>query len=173
MKGKLTNNSSRDSLNKQYTNPRGGNKMKAKFKKMMKNQKGMTLIELLAVIVIIAIIALIAIPAIGNIISNSKDKAILADAQNIVAGAKIAAQDGVCKTDGTICDSSSDLKKYVEIDNGGTYGVKITNTDGTVTYELYYSKFGDVKKKEFADVVGGATTDAKTVNISDVNELLK
>ena len=47
------------------------------MKKQLNNEKGLTLIELLAVIVILAIIAAIAVPAIGNIINNSKDKAVL------------------------------------------------------------------------------------------------
>ncbi|MGO4494347.1 prepilin-type N-terminal cleavage/methylation domain-containing protein [Paenibacillus sp. 2RAB27] len=49
------------------------------FKKMMntklrllKNQKGLTLVELLAVIVILGVVAAIAVPAIGGIINNSK-----------------------------------------------------------------------------------------------------
>ena len=75
--------------------------MLKKFKKQIKNEKGLTLIELLAVIVILAIIAAIAVPAIGNVINNSKDKAILAEASNILAGAKIAAVDGLVREDAT------------------------------------------------------------------------
>ncbi|WP_127533141.1 prepilin-type N-terminal cleavage/methylation domain-containing protein [Paenibacillus kobensis] len=41
-------------------------------KSMLKNKKGLTLIELLAIIVIIGIIAAIAIPAVNNMISKSK-----------------------------------------------------------------------------------------------------
>lgn len=61
------------------------------FKKMkhLKNQKGLTLIELLAVIVILAIIAAIAIPAIGNIIENSRYKAVKADAINVLNAANV------------------------------------------------------------------------------------
>ncbi len=59
------------------------------MKKQLNNEKGLTLIELLAVIVILAIIAAIAVPAIGKIINNSKEKAILADASNILAGQKL------------------------------------------------------------------------------------
>jgi type IV pilus assembly protein PilA len=43
--------------------------------KLLKNQKGLTLVELLAVIVILGIIAAIAIPSIGGIIDNSKKNA--------------------------------------------------------------------------------------------------
>ncbi|CAG7648275.1 type II secretion system protein [Paenibacillus allorhizosphaerae] len=40
--------------------------------KLMKNQKGLTLVELLAVIVILGVIAAIAIPSIGGVIKSSK-----------------------------------------------------------------------------------------------------
>ncbi|WP_193769071.1 type II secretion system protein [Metasolibacillus meyeri] len=59
------------------------------MKKRIKNEKGLTLIELLAVIVILAIVAAIAVPAIGNIIENSRSKAIIADATNIMSGAQL------------------------------------------------------------------------------------
>ena len=58
-------------------------------KKLVKNEKGLTLIELLAVIVILAIVAAIAVPAIGNIIENSRIKAVKADAINILNAANI------------------------------------------------------------------------------------
>lgn len=119
-------------------------------KKLLKNQKGLTLIELLAVIVILAIIAAIAIPAIGNIINNSKDKAIISEGLNIIAGAKIAKMDGVCdgSTSGAnICDQTK-IKDYVE-------GVTGTN----VTYKVIYngkdwildefSKFGNIKGDKY------------------------
>ncbi|QPQ36728.1 prepilin-type N-terminal cleavage/methylation domain-containing protein [Lysinibacillus sp. JNUCC-52] len=58
-------------------------------KKLLKNQKGLTLIELLAVIVILAIVAAIAIPAIGSIIDNSRGKALKSDVVNVMNAANI------------------------------------------------------------------------------------
>jgi len=63
--------------------------MKKFLQKKLKDQKGMTLIELLAVIVIIAIIAAIAIPAISSLIQNSREDALVADAQNVLAAASL------------------------------------------------------------------------------------
>lgn len=59
------------------------------IQKKLKEEKGLTLIELLAVIVILGIIAAIAIPAIGNIITNSRVNALMADGQNALAAANI------------------------------------------------------------------------------------
>lgn len=114
---------------------------KWKSKKLLKNEKGLTLVELLAVIVILAIIAAIAVPAIGNIINKSKDRAILAEASNILAGAKIAYIDGACKAVENQC-SASELADFVD-------GIKLGD-DTMVIYKdkawsITYPKFGDMK----------------------------
>lgn len=116
---------------------------KWKNKKLLKNEKGLTLVELLAVIVILAIIAAIAVPAIGNIINKSKDRAILAEASNILAGAKIAYIDGACKEDK--CDEDS-LKSYVDgIDLAGTVVELTKDNEWTITYP----RLDQIKLTEF------------------------
>lgn len=60
------------------------------LKRFLKNEKGLTLIELLAVVVILGIIAAIAVPAIGKIIDDSREKAVVSDALQIINAAKIA-----------------------------------------------------------------------------------
>ncbi|KQL53395.1 hypothetical protein AN964_07745 [Heyndrickxia shackletonii] len=64
--------------------------MRSRFQKVMKNQKGMTLVELLAVIVILAIVTAIAVPSIGGIINKSKDDAQKSNALMIINAAKLA-----------------------------------------------------------------------------------
>ena len=75
------------------------------LKKRIKNEKGLSLVELLAVIVILAIVAAIAIPAIGNIINNTRDKAVLSDVQSAISSAKIARADGSCSSE-TVCNGA-------------------------------------------------------------------
>ena len=146
--------------------------MRNLLNKKLNNEKGMTLIELLAVIVILAIIALIAIPAIGNIISNSKSKAILADATTIISGAKTAFADGACSTS-TKC-TGTELKDFVEISGTALHDTEdFVEKDGnkyTITYsgltklnEKYSKKFnnsaeGKVKsatQEDIANAMGG------------------
>lgn len=125
----------------QLTYIKKGGFIMSKIKKMIKNEKGMTLIELLAVIVIIAVIALIAIPAIGNVINNSKDKAILSDASQIISGAKIAIADGACGGSTTIeCDDKvlADYIEKADLENDAAY--LVTKGDKGV-YKVKYNGF--------------------------------
>lgn len=102
------------------------------LKKRVKNEKGLTLIELLAVIVILAIIAAIAIPAIGNIISNSRDKAVLSESLNIISGAKIAQMDGQCPSN--VC-SATVLQSYVDGVTLTGISVELTGNEWIITNE--------------------------------------
>ena len=150
------------------TYKKGGKTMKTKMKKLMKNQKGMTLIELLAVIVIIAIIALIAIPAIGNIINNSKDKAILADASSIISGAKIALQDGSCE-DKDKC-LGTELKGFVEKDTAELTDATFVEktTDG---YKLTYAPLKEMKGKFKDKFSSGTVTSEKLAKAMDGQDI--
>lgn len=118
------------------------------MKKVLKNQRGLTLIELLAVIVILGIIAAIAVPAIGNVIDKTKDKAIVSEAIQIINGAKIAKVETPGKESFTQAElegyvDNVDLKNVAEngftvsIDNKGIYSITghdavtiVKNTDG-------------------------------------------
>lgn len=143
-----------DFLGEEPTYKKGGiimlDKMKLKMKKVLKNEKGMTLIELLAVLVIIAIVALIAVPAIGNIINNSHDKAIISSAANIMDGAKIARTNGDCDAS---C-SQDVLKEYVEGVEDGTYEAAYDKTNG---YTITFSELGKFKSDKYSDYVQGTT----------------
>lgn len=130
--------------------------------KLLKNQKGMTLVELLAVLVILGIIAAIAIPMIGNTIKDSKEKAILADAQTILSGAKIAQANGVKEF------TQNNIKEYVEgVPAEATYSVSYSEDKG---WEVTYS---ELKNIERAKTRYGITITNNTITASDLSKALK
>ncbi|MFZ2462157.1 MAG: type II secretion system protein [Caldibacillus thermoamylovorans] len=137
--------------------------------KLLKNQKGMTLVELLAVLVILGIIAAIAIPMIGNMIENSKTKAAAIEALNIIAGAKLADSNGVeGTTSGNVTTfSKDDLVEYVDENNFESVtktvtkdkdGKKVTSVEWAITgHKINESTNNDLKSgiesklKDFVD----------------------
>ncbi|KIL44565.1 prepilin-type N-terminal cleavage/methylation domain-containing protein [Jeotgalibacillus soli] len=82
------------------------------MKNIMKNQKGLTLVELLAVLVILAIIAAIAVPVVSNLISDSRDRATAAEALNIISAAKLGEATGTIDCSAG-CDSA-ELADFIE-----------------------------------------------------------
>ncbi|WP_339174838.1 prepilin-type N-terminal cleavage/methylation domain-containing protein [Solibacillus sp. FSL R5-0691] len=118
------------------------------LKKRIKNEKGLSLVELLAVIVILAIVAAIAIPAIGNIINNSRDKAEISDAINIIAGGKLAHIEKGCGVADSGC-TGADLEEFVDgIDVSGII-VKLDENEWVIEKYPFSSrvttKFTDIK----------------------------
>lgn len=103
---------------------KGDNKMK-KMKQLLKNQKGLTLVELLAVIVILAIVAAIAVPAIGNIIENSRYNAVKADATNVLSAAQLYFTDEASET--TVDIKTLKEQNYLESE-GSIKGATVTKS---------------------------------------------
>ena len=92
------------------------------LKKLIRNEKGLTLIELLAVIVILGIIAAIAIPSIGGLIENSRKDAHIANAHQMVNAARLAYTADSTKTEYNL--KYLEDEKYlepVEKPGGGDY----------------------------------------------------
>ena len=95
------------------------------IKKMIKGEKGFTLVELLAVIVILGIIVAIAIPAIGNVISKAQDDANDAEITMIIDAARLyEVQEG----DVPVTVETLDYEGYLD----GRHGEDLP--DGTVDY---------------------------------------
>lgn len=112
--------------------------------KMVKDQRGLTLIELLAVIVILAIILAIAVPAIGNLINRTDDRATVSDAAQVIAAAKLhVATNGVpALTNNVGFLSDDDLQAYLDNAEWSTAsgapdpGVRVTVNNNVVTYQV-------------------------------------
>jgi type IV pilus assembly protein PilA len=104
--------------------------MLKKMKKLLKNERGLTLVELLAVIVILGIIAAIAVPSIGGVIKNSKEDAIVAEALQIIDAARLAhaenpADDSWTQAGG---DDDASLDAYVSKVKDSDYKVTLNST---------------------------------------------
>lgn len=145
--------------------------------KILKNQKGMTLVELLAVMVIVGIIAAISIPAIGGLIENSRKDAAVSTANSMVEAARMyVAAEGLTDGDYVLtangpaaakADSepevTADLVVTGYLESAPTnpqtknaygvaqVGVSISNSKATYTVTL----------KESADIVGKYGIEAK------------
>ncbi|MFX3623032.1 MAG: type IV pilin protein [Ectobacillus sp.] len=118
------------------------------FKRMLKNEKGVTLIELLAVIVILGIVAAIAIPSISSVIQKSKEDAVKADAIQVINAAKTyVAANGL---EDTALDAT-DLADYVS-------DVDFKTKDGAAKgFVVNVSEGGKVFKLEAKGTAGSAT----------------
>lgn len=117
---------------------------KWKNKKLLKNEKGLTLVELLAVIVILAIIAAIAVPAIGNIIDNSRYKAAKSDAIMALNAANIYFTDTPTEGTNEITEVElGTLTKEGYLDNVGTLqsDIKINKQNSTISGTAKAGKF--------------------------------
>lgn len=148
--------------------------------KLLKNQKGLTLIELLAVIVILAIVAAIAVPAIGNIIENTRYNAAKADAVNVLNAANLYFTDEGSINAATV--NVSKLKAGGYLDDAGVFNgvdsATVTKAAGgnTIAGTVTYS---GTKKAIFdnatltsinADKQKGSASGDKTVSGTIVDE---
>ncbi|WP_374054413.1 type II secretion system protein [Rossellomorea sp. FM04394] len=110
--------------------------MLKKMKKMLKNERGLTLVELLAVIVILGIIAAIAVPSIGGVIKNSKEDAKVAEALQIIDAARLSHAENPDATKWKQTEDTATnvlgLKDYVS---------KVKDDDYTVTYDSTSRKY--------------------------------
>jgi type IV pilus assembly protein PilA len=107
------------------------------LKKKMKDQRGLTLIELLAVVVILGIIAAIAVPSIGKLIDNTKEDAVVAEAVQIINGAKLYVIQEI-KTPATVELTETQIGGYVDnVKSANTgYTVTATYSSGKYTYSI-------------------------------------
>ncbi len=104
------------------------------MKKLMKNQKGFTLVELLVVVVIIGILTAIAIPVYNNASRNAERRAVEANLKTIDSAIQQYKMDnnGAIPTQAQITNTSTGtLLTWPSGPNGATYSID-ANGRGTV-----------------------------------------
>lgn len=114
--------------------------MRKKLREIRDKEEGFTLVELLAVIVILGIIVAIAVPAIGNVISESKDSAKLAEMELVEDAARLYfTVDEVAKETegaGSVTVSTLRTKGYLDVkDADALPGGVNRSAEGIFTYE--------------------------------------
>lgn len=134
-------------------------------KKLVKNEKGLTLVELLAVIVILAIVAAIAVPAIGNVIENSRYKATKSDAITVLNAANIYFTE---KSDKTKVDVAT-LKEQGYLEDLGTIKAGDKNEAPTENFVEKVTDGGN-KFTGSAEYSGGVTVKFKEATIQDITK---
>lgn len=138
------------------------------LKKILKNEKGLTLIELLAVVVILGIIAAIAVPAIGGIIDNTKKDAHVANAQQMISAAKVAIAGNASLAPVKAKDKTYLNLKYL-IDNGYIQSDLKDPDDKTKSYTTGSTEVaGSTAPTDDSYVIVTKSDDGKTVGYSVV-----
>lgn len=132
------------------------------IKKNLQNEKGLTLVELLVVVVILGIISSIAVVSIGNIIGETKDKAKVTEAVQIINAAKLAHT-----TDGLDTNGWKSTANSNELD---TFISNVKDKTWTVTWNPSDKKYSILNHE--SDVVVGPTAGA-LISEEDLTEFLK
>lgn len=154
--------------------------------KQMRDERGLTLIELLVVVVILGIIAAIAVVAIGGLIENSRKDAVVSDAKQLVAAAKLYTSSNPVQpgetvklgikdnnvdiepadavTTGTATPRQDSLKKYIDsmkdaLNSDKEYKdsfVVVSEKNGTYTYAVTLTS----QSTDYTYFTAGASPDA-------------
>ncbi len=102
---------------------------------MIKNNKGVTLVELLIVIVVMGLIAAFSIPAVGQIIENTNKDAVLNDALQVENAAKTYCNTVSTCVAGTTTLSWDNVDEYVSGITESNYVFGATPATTVATYE--------------------------------------
>ncbi|MBN2268210.1 MAG: prepilin-type N-terminal cleavage/methylation domain-containing protein [Acholeplasmataceae bacterium] len=102
---------------------------------VLKNKKGVTLVELLAVIVIMGIIAAIAVPAIGGLINSSQERAAEATFDSIQEASRLkATAEREVNEDVIFTLASLDSEDYLDLTGVTTTNIWVKVSGTTVTF---------------------------------------
>ncbi|PKK96759.1 MAG: hypothetical protein CVV57_10560 [Tenericutes bacterium HGW-Tenericutes-2] len=103
---------------------------------LLKNKRGVTLVELLAVIIILGIIAAIAVPTIGNLIENQKQNAAEAQWANIIDAAELYKAAEPDETSVTLATLVSE--DYITLDSSWEFSEEAAGTTPILTSAITF-----------------------------------
>ncbi len=115
-----------------------------RIRKMMKRQKGFTLVELIVVIAILGVLAMLVVPKFVNTLSNAQEKTHEANIRALKSAGTIYLADNVGET-GTVTwtgKATDDYADYVDewptnpVNEEEGYKVTINFDDGTVSVSV-------------------------------------
>lgn len=108
---------------------------------IVRNERGLTLVELLAVVVILGIVSVIAVPSIGSIIDNSKRDAHIANARQMIEAARIyATNEGAATSSATLDELAT--KGYIDYPTDPFTSQPYTkNNENKVTWDSQIQTF--------------------------------
>ncbi|MCP8617936.1 prepilin-type N-terminal cleavage/methylation domain-containing protein [Salirhabdus salicampi] len=145
------------------------------MKKLMKNEKGLTLIELLAVIVILAIIAAIAIPMIGNLIQKSEEDGVKADAIRILEAAQLYQLENPNESSATFAVSG--LSEYLQLTDDKLAGATVNFSSSELEIDTGNISAGKIKLNftgatimEINDDESGSGEDSGTPGVRTIGD---
>lgn len=113
------------------------------IRKVIKNERGFTLIELMVVIVIIGIIAALVVPKVTNVLGSAKEETDKANLQTLqTAVERVYAKTGSYPTSSNLESTLENgyIKEFPSDPQGGTYSIK---NDGTVYCQHYQNGVSD------------------------------
>ena len=114
--------------------------------KMLKKNKGFTLIEIIVVIVILAVLMAVAVPSVMSYINEGNN----AKYETVARGAMVNAQVQLAKVaTGENSDTSAAMSKAAELTNEDSGDVTVTSikVDGTGTAKEYIVEMKDSNNK--------------------------
>ncbi|MCB5952531.1 prepilin-type N-terminal cleavage/methylation domain-containing protein [Enterococcus sp. BWT-B8] len=125
----------------------------SRMSRLLKDERGMTLIELLATVVILAIIAGIGIVAIGNVIQNSREDSAVAEVQQAMSAANLYQLDPSIDGDSFNLEDVKEAKYLQQAGNWASLeNVQFTvQDDGTLVIDVPADQLsaGNIKNKSF------------------------
>lgn len=142
---------------------------------VVKNHKGITLIELLAVIVVLGIISSIAIPTMTNLVQLSKDRAMVGNAHALKDAASLYVRDlhlqqqtPPSKITYKMLLESQYIEKFKDPDNGNLH-----NDENSSFVEYQQNQLQGVCLKGYERSICGANGEAISLDSITVQSITK